>query len=182
MTRQALRRSSSLLRLLALAALLALLLVTALREVPALALQQSPNGAPGWQLETFVEEITFPVAMAFAPDGHLFVVERFVGTAQPITGTIRVVSPDGEVQAAPFVTLTLANSTPHAEKGLLGLALDPNFAANGYLYTYRTAPPDATNDGEHGEILRFTAALSGTDWIGTRQTTLVDNLPVSLYC
>ncbi len=185
MTHLALRRPSSLLRLLAPVALLALLLVTTLREMPALALQESPNGTPDWQLETFVEEITFPVAMAFAPDGHLFVVERFVEEppiTEPITGTIRVVSPDGEVQAVPFATLTLANNTPYAEKGLLGLALDPDFAANRYLYTYRTAPPDATNAAQHGEILRFTAALSGTDWIGTEQTTLVDNLPVSSGC
>lgn len=163
--------------------ILVIFLLLLLWRVPALAAPEAaPSGTSAWQVEPFVEEITFPVAMAFAPDGRLFVAERFVGITQPITGSIRVVAPDGIVQATPFTTLTLASTTPFAEKGLLGLALDPAFAQNGYLYTYRTAAPDTTNPVEHGEILRFTAALSGTAWIGTEPLTFVDNLPVAAGC
>ncbi|HYN87474.1 MAG TPA: PQQ-dependent sugar dehydrogenase, partial [Ardenticatenaceae bacterium] len=138
---------------------------------------------PGDIVVEFVNgDVSFPVALEFAPDGRLFVAERWITTQQPVSGTIRVMRPDGTLQARPFVTMTLASSTPYTEKGLLGLALDPSFRRNGYVYAYRTAPPDTGNAAEHGEILRYTAALSGADWVGTATVTLVDNLPVSPGC
>jgi len=69
-----------------------------------------------------------PWALAFAPDGRLFVTER--------PGRIRVVV-DGQLQPEPVAELPVAAV---GEGGLMGLALDPDFARNGYLYvmyTYR---------------------------------------------
>src|SRR6266571_1115371 len=50
------------------------------------------------------------------------------------------------VVAVPFIV----NSAGSSEKGLLGLALDPNFATNGYMYVSYT-----TLD-EHAQLSRFT--------------------------
>jgi aldose sugar dehydrogenase len=170
-------------RLLLPSSTLVIVLLILLWHVPTLAAQElKPDEVLDFEVEPFVSNITFPVAMAFASDGRLFVAERFVGTTEPVTGAIRVIAPDGTVQATPFLTLTLASTTPFAEKGLLGLALDPTFEENGYLYTYRTATPDAANPAQHGEIVRFSATLSGTNWIGTERTTVVDNLPVASGC
>ena len=71
-----------------------------------------------------------PWAIDFAPDGRIFLTER--------PGRVRIIK-DGRLQAAPWITVETAEA---GESGLLGLALDPAFAHNRYVYvayTYRTA-------------------------------------------
>ena len=67
---------------------------------------------------------------------------------------------NGALLATPFVTLTV---DPSGERGLLGVAFHPNFAANGHLYVYYTS----TENGTHNRISRFTAngdlALVGSE-------------------
>jgi glucose/arabinose dehydrogenase len=70
-----------------------------------------------------------PWAIAFAPDGRIFVTER--------PGRIRVIQ--GKLRAEPWMGLDAANVS---EAGLLGLAPDPEFSSNHFVYvayTYRTA-------------------------------------------
>ncbi|MDQ4078659.1 MAG: PQQ-dependent sugar dehydrogenase, partial [Chloroflexota bacterium] len=165
------------------ACLLALALLTVIRWLPPVPRPAHGAGVSSdVQVDLWMDNVTFPVALEFASDGRLFFAERFVGAESPVTGTIRVVDPEGVLQEKPFATITLADSSPTAEKGLLGLALDPDFGENGYVYAYRTAAPDASNPNEHGEILRYTAVLSATDWIGTSMIRVVDDLPVSAGC
>ena len=82
-----------------------------------------------------------PTAMQFAPDGRLFVCEQ--------GGRLRVIK-DGALLATPFVTLTVNAS---GERGLLGVAFDPAFAVNHFVYAYYTA----TTPTVHNRISRFTA-------------------------
>jgi glucose/arabinose dehydrogenase len=87
--------------------------------------------------------LSSPTAMEFAPDGRVFVTQQ--------DGNLRVIK-NGQLKAAPFVTLP-ADST--GERGLLGVTVDPNFAANKYLYVYYTT---AAGTGEsHNRVSRFTA-------------------------
>ncbi|MFQ5592785.1 MAG: PQQ-dependent sugar dehydrogenase [Anaerolineae bacterium] len=141
----------------------------------------SPDLPPNVEVEIVADDVTFPVALRFAPDGRLFFNERFVGADAPVTGTIRVMV-DGHVQAAPFAVIDLPDSAPFQEKGLLGLALDPDFESNSFVYAYRTAAATDTIPRQHGQILRYTTVLSGTDWIGADRTVVVDDLPVSSGC
>jgi glucose/arabinose dehydrogenase len=70
-------------------------------------------------------------AIDFAPDGRIFLTER--------AGRIRVIQ-DGALLAQPWMVLD--DVVEISEAGLLGLALDPGFASNGYVYaayTYRAA-------------------------------------------
>src|SRR5919108_3073880 len=67
--------------------------------------------------------------IAFAPDGRLFFVEHW-------TGAIRVVSANGELLPDPFATLD--DITAGIGWGLTGLAIDPEFAANRYVYALYT--------------------------------------------
>lgn len=83
-----------------------------------------------------------PTAMAFAPDGRLFVAQQ--------AGALRVIDAGGNLLATPFITLT---TTSVGERGLLGIAFDPNFASNGYVYLYYTV----TTPTIHNRISRFTA-------------------------
>jgi glucose/arabinose dehydrogenase len=128
-------------RQLPLAAVLAtLILSTASAGGPRLPL---PAVVPaGFNDAIFVTGLSLPVAMAFAPDGRLFVCEK--------GGALRIVTPAGVLLPTPFMTLTV--NTP-GEQGLLGIAFDPQFASNGYLYCYYSVPGAAV----FNRISRFTA-------------------------
>jgi glucose/arabinose dehydrogenase len=82
-----------------------------------------------------------PTAMAFAPDGRLFVCQQ--------GGQLRVITSTG-LLPTPFVSLTVDSS---GERGLLGVAFDPNFTSNQYVYVYYTA----TAPSAHNRVSRFTA-------------------------
>ena len=82
-----------------------------------------------------------PTAMAFAPDGRLFVCEQ--------TGKLRVIK-NGVLLANPFLSVTVNSS---GERGLLGVAFDPNFTSNNFIYVYYTA----TSPAIHNRVSRFTA-------------------------
>src|SRR5437773_11006518 len=57
----------------------------------------------------------------------------------------------GSLLSTPFVSLTVDSS---GERGLLGIAFDPNFATNHYLYGYYTVATSPI----HNRVSRFTAA------------------------
>jgi glucose/arabinose dehydrogenase len=82
-----------------------------------------------------------PTAMQFAPDGRLFVAEQ--------GGRLRVIKDDA-LLATPFLTVTVSSA---GERGLLGIAFDPSFATNHFVYIYYTA----TSPAVHNRISRFTA-------------------------
>ena len=71
-------------------------------------------------------------ASAFAPDGRIFVAEQ--------TGRIRIIK-NGAPLAAPFATLTVDAT---GERGLLGIAVDPDFLINKFIYVYHTVPAAGT--------------------------------------
>jgi len=97
-----------------------------------------------------------PTAMDFAPDGRLFVCLQ--------TGQLRVIK-NGALLADPFVALTVDSS---GERGLLGIAFDPNFASNQFVYVYHTVPGAPA----HNRISRFTAA--GDVAAAGSQATILD--------
>ena len=67
---------------------------------------------------------------------------------------------NGALLSTPFVTITVDSV---GERGLLGLAFDPNFASNQFVYVYYTA----TTPAIHNRISRFTAngdvAVAGSE-------------------
>jgi glucose/arabinose dehydrogenase len=91
--------------------------------------------------ETSIPGLSGPTAMAIAPDGRIFVCQQ--------GGALRVIK-NGALLAAPFMTLSV---DPAGERGLLGIAFDPGFASNNFLYVYYTVPTDP----RHNRVSRFTA-------------------------
>ncbi len=79
--------------------------------------------------------------MAIAPDGRIFVCQQ--------GGALRVIK-NGVLLPTPFMTLVV---DPAGERGLLGIAFDPNFATNNFLYVYYTVP----STPRHNRVSRFTA-------------------------
>ena len=75
--------------------------------------------------EPFLRGLAFPTNLAFAPDGRLFFTEKE-------TGQVRVVV-EGVLDPDPVATFDV---TGDAERGLLGIALDPHFASRPWIYVY----------------------------------------------
>src|SRR5262245_60530248 len=88
----------------------------------------APAAVPaGFSETTWASGIAAPTAMEFAPDGRLFVLEQ--------AGNVRVISSSGVLQSSPFLSLTVDST---GERGLLGIAFDPNFSTTNFLYLYYT--------------------------------------------
>ena len=102
--------------------------------------------------------LTNPTAMVLAPDGRIFICQQ--------GGALRVIK-NGVLLSTPFLTVPV---DANGERGLLGVALDPNFSSNQLVYIYYTA----TTPTIHNRISRFVAsgdvALAGSE-------TVLMNLP-----
>src|SRR5881394_2628024 len=96
----------------------------------------------GFSESVIASGIPSATAMDFAPDGRLFVCQQ--------NGQLRVIKND-TLLATPFLTVT-PDST--GERGLLGVAFDPNFANNHWVYIYYTVPGSTA----HNRVGRFTAS------------------------
>ena len=62
-----------------------------------------------------------PVQLVFMPNGHMLVVEK--------AGTVWVLTTNGEKLGTPFIDLS-RKVLSNGDRGLLGVALDPDFATN----------------------------------------------------
>ncbi|WNG25039.1 PQQ-dependent sugar dehydrogenase [Cystobacter fuscus] len=113
--------------------------------------------------------LTPATGLGWAPDGsgRLFLLNK--------NGTVRIATMrDGELltSGTALVTTVFATEAVHTAGGcgLLGLAFDPNYAVNRYVYLFLTAP-----GGTRQMIVRYTDA-SG---VGMARTVIVDNLPTA---
>jgi len=78
-----------------------------------------------YKVETVAENLEIPWEITFAPDGRIFFTER--------VGNLRVIE-NGQLNPDPVTSIDVGSG----EGGLLGLALDPSFEQNHYLYLYYT--------------------------------------------
>jgi glucose/arabinose dehydrogenase/regulation of enolase protein 1 (concanavalin A-like superfamily) len=97
-----------------------------------------PDLLPGFAKTQLAHGLKNPTVIAFAPNGDIYIGEQ--------AGAILIYR-NGAILPTPVIQLNTDGSN---EKGLLGLALDPNFATNGYMYVSYT-----TTD-EHAQLSRFT--------------------------
>jgi putative heme-binding domain-containing protein len=108
---------------------------------------------PGFSRMTIAEGFTGATALAVAPDDRLFVCEQ--------TGTLRVIR-DGRLLPEPFVVLDVDSNW---ERGLIGVAVDPEFETNQRIYVCYVA----SKPYPHHRISRFVAqgdvAVAGSEEI-----------------
>ncbi|MCK7592523.1 PQQ-dependent sugar dehydrogenase [Pseudomarimonas salicorniae] len=91
----------------------------------------------GLRLMDVVSGLTQPLGVRHAGDARLFVIQQ--------NGQIRIVS-NGVLQATPFLNINAASGgtapalgfSSGGERGLLGLAFDPDYASNGRFFIYFT--------------------------------------------
>jgi glucose/arabinose dehydrogenase len=89
---------------------------------PSETLRRNPGGP---KLETVVQGLDIPWEIGFLPDGRALITER--------PGQVRMLLPDGKLRPVATVDVLAVG-----EGGLLGLAVDPRFARNSFVYLYRT--------------------------------------------
>jgi glucose/arabinose dehydrogenase len=129
--------------------------------VPVLRAAELPSG---FTRVTVATGLSQPTAFAFKGEKS-FVTEK-------ATGSVRIVRPDGSVRPQPYVTV---NVSAESERGLLGIAVDPHFATNRFVYLYYTTGPGALDytGSPKNRVSRFTSVLG----FGTAETILLDNIP-----
>ncbi len=123
----------------------------------------------GFTADEFVGGLDLPTSVAFPPDGS---DRLFVNELQ--SGEVRVVA-NGTLLPEPFArvaTNTTGGFPVNGENGLLGIAFDPGYAANGFVYVTFATRTDA---GTFGTVARFT----DVDGWGEEYTVLLEGIPAA---
>ena len=102
--------------------------------------------------------------IASLPDGTVVVLVQ--------SGSVRLIRGD-VLLPAPALTMSLAPCNG-GERGLLGVAVDPDFKVNGYLYLYFTRPSPGSPGGCVNRASRFTMTGNAID--PNSEIILVDNI------
>jgi glucose/arabinose dehydrogenase len=118
----------------------------------------------GFAATTVASGLHAPTAMAAAPDGRFFICEQ--------AGDLRVVK-NGQLLADPFVSLRVNSA---GERGLIGVTVDPNFAASHFVYVYYTVP-GRRGAAAHNRVSRFTESSDRA--VKHSEKILLDITPLS---
>lgn len=117
---------------------------------------------PSGFADSLVANVGAPTGLAVTPD------ERLLVTTQP--GKLQVVDKNGELLTSPALNLAGKVCT-NSERGLLGVAVDPDFVSNNYIYLYYNA---YQSGGCVNRVSRFT--MSGDTADQAREKKLVGNI------
>ncbi len=115
----------------------------------------------GVKVVTIAENLTIPWSIDWTPDGTIFFTER--------NGNLRVIE-DGVLVNEPILTLSVGG----VEGGMLGVAVDPNYSDNNYIYLYYTYNEflSASN-----KVVRYVV----TDGTVTEDKVLIDGIPAGPF-
>ena len=101
----------------------------------------SPAGATnfptGFSDDVVASGLTEPTAISFFPDGRMAIAQK--------SGVVRLVK-NGALQPTPLIDIE-DRVNDYWDRGLIGIAVDPSFASNPYvylLYVYENDPNDYT--------------------------------------
>ncbi len=138
----------------------------------------SPNLVGYWKFDGDTKDalgrnsgttITILTSMVFAPDGRMFFDDKN-------SGAIWIMTPDHKILDKPFVSVD--DLYVNWEQGMLGLAIDPEFDSNHYVYVYYTALLD-TQEDDGGKAINRVLRFTDTNNTGTDMKIIMDNIPAS---
>jgi glucose/arabinose dehydrogenase/PKD repeat protein len=116
---------------------------------------------PAGFTDSLVAAVPTPTALAFTDDGRMLVTSQ--------SGTLHVVQDGSVTPALDLGSLACTDS----ERGLLGVAIDPAFSSNRFIYLYYTA---AKSSGCANRVSRF--VLEPNNVVDpASETILLDNIP-----
>jgi glucose/arabinose dehydrogenase len=106
---------------------------------------------PGFFTETVTTLAPFtPIGVAWTPDGRMFIWTK--------GGTVRVFK-GGALLPTPFIDISNKVNTVE-DRGLLGLAIDPDYATNGYVYLLYTHDDDGNPNDASPKVSLLTRVTS----------------------
>ena len=111
---------------------------------------------PGFSDTLYADGLSEPTALAFLPDGRLLITQK--------SGELLLLDSGS---TSTLVTIPVCTDS---EMGLLGIALDPAFGSNGFIYLYRThqgSSPPCGGSGRVGEVVRVTMGPGDTVSLGS---------------
>jgi glucose/arabinose dehydrogenase len=115
----------------------------------------SNGGTPVFTATTLVSGLSGPTDFGFLPDGRILFTEK--------GGAIKVANSSGTLQSTPVMTVPVDSGQG---RGLLAVAVDPNYQTNGYIYAaYTTVKDPAGNSYER--LSRFTTVTNPTTGVLT---------------
>ena len=117
--------------------------------------QAASAAAPPMATAMIANGLVIPWDVAFVPDGTMLVTER--------PGRVRVYS-SGAVGATLIRTVTIPSVRAEGESGLMGIAVDVDFAANRFVYVCASRQ---LSGSWVNQVLRYTIAANGS-WGGLR--------------
>lgn len=131
--------------------------------------------AQGYTSATVLSGLQYPVAFDVAPDGRFFITEKgdgSIGTAGQ-KSRIQVYSATGTLSGTFYNLSDSTNS--NGERGVLGIALDPSFTTNHYVYVYYN---HRRSGDERIRLVRLTEAANvGTNPLIIFDLDVADNIP-----
>jgi uncharacterized repeat protein (TIGR01451 family) len=113
---------------------------------------------PNLSVRTVVSGLSQPTSMAFIGNNDFFVLEKNTGKVQRIV--------NGAVQST---VLDLAVNSA-SERGLLGIALHPNFVLNGYVYLYWTESSTGVDSTNLADVALLGNRVDRYIWNGSTLT------------
>ena len=121
-------------------------------------------------VDTFVASANQPTSLAFVPGGRLLIAEE--------AGVVRVYE-NGSMNASPALDIR-SRVCSDGERGLMAVAVDPQFESNRFIYLYYTwvknGSSTTTRPRPVNRVSRF--VLRDDDTVGPRcRTVLIDNIP-----
>ncbi|HEX6399947.1 MAG TPA: PQQ-dependent sugar dehydrogenase, partial [Actinomycetota bacterium] len=110
--------------------------------------------------------LDLPTAFAFLPDGRVLVALK--------AGIVRVIE-DGRLLSTPLIDIS-DRVNDYWDRGLIGIAADPNFASNGHVYLYYTYEDDPL-DYEGTKTARLTrVTVSGNTASRSSETAILGSV------
>jgi uncharacterized repeat protein (TIGR01451 family) len=106
-------------------------------------------------VNTVVSGLSQPTMMAFLSNNDFFVLEKNTGKVQRVT--------NGVLQG-PVLDLAVNSAS---ERGLLGIALHPNFFLNGYVYLYWTKSSTGADSTNTADVATLANRLDRYIWNGS---------------
>ena len=115
----------------------------------------------GVKVETVADNLTIPWSIDWSPTGTVFFTERH--------GNLRIIE-DGILAPNPILSLNVAG----VEGGMLGVAVDPNFLENQYIYVYYTEDQFLSSSNK---VVRYVVSDDGA----VEDKIIIENIPAGPF-
>ncbi len=118
-----------------------------------------------YKVETYIKNLTVPWSIVFTSPDRILVTERI--------GKVRIIK-NGVLLSQPAIEI--AEVSTGSEEGLMGLALDPDYPNNKYVYLCYAYLKGGDGNNMRTKIKRYT---DNNDLLIDANLTLIDDLPAS---